>query len=1282
MATLLLQAAGAALGSVFGPVGAIIGRAAGALAGSVVDHALLSRGSTVRGAHLSTARIAGADEGTAINRVYGTARIGGTLIWATRFEEQVTSERTGGKSSSGSRVETFRYFANLAIGLCEGPVARVRRVWADGKELDLTHVEMRFYPGDRNQQPDPLIEAKQGAGMAPAYRGLAYVVFERLPLYAYGNRIPLLQFEVVRPIGALESQIQAVCIIPGATEHGYRTVAVSESTGVGSARVLNRNSLQGLTDWDVSIDELTALCPNLKRVALVVSWFGTDLRAGECRIVPGVEVSTRDESSPWFVSGYSRDSARVVSHNNGGPAYGGTPDDASVVSVIADLKARGLGVYLYPFVMMDIPTGNNLPDPYGAAEQAAYPWRGRITCHPAIGQTASVDRTEQAAFQLSVFTGAAQAADFSVAGQRVAYSGGENSYRRFILHYAQLAKAAGGVDGFIVGSELRGLTQVRDANNGFPFVQSLTALTTDVKALLPAARLTYGADWSEYFGYHPQDGSGDVYFNLDPLWSSPAIHAVGIDNYMPLADWRDDDLANASPDSFRTADDPRAMMAAITSGEGFDWYYQNDAARRTRERSPIVDGLAGKPWVFRYKDIAGWWGNPHHERIGGVESPTPTSWLPRGKPVWFTELGCGAIDKGANQPNIFADPKSAESAAPYFSNRSRADNMQRRFLEAHHAWWRGSDVPVGMVDAAHLFIWSWDARPYPAFPQNMSVWSDGANWRIGHWLNGRLGGGTLAEIVAAMLRDHGFTDFDVSEISGDLTGYVQGDLASARSLIEPLLQAFQIDAVEDAGCLRFRSRTRASLPALPVEILVDREDEPLWQETRGHDSDFAAEALLGFYNPDLDYEQASARSHRVAQATSRVIQQDLTAAMPEETALVAAEALLRDNRITRRSIRFSLPPNEMHIQTGDVVSLPGGPQGRFLITRVEDAEARRVEAREFAPSGGGTAGTILGGKPVGHDGSNLFSPIVHLIDLPRFNGSEPSSFARGAAFAKPWTAIGLSSSATEEGYKGRVLLDRPAKIGVLTKNMAAGVTGRFDWSQPLELDLPYSGLASASAAAVMNGSNILAVLSANGAWEVLAFREAEEVSTGRWSLRGLLRALAGTEDAMLSGGAVGSAVVLLDEAVKPLGLGRDEMGLRLNWIAETTTSVGKVGPMAFEGGLRAETPLAPVHITCTRTDDGVKITWIRRGRDSGDSWLGAEIPLDEPFERYRIEILNGDAVLRAGEAESTEWVYPSADELADFGHRQDSLSVRIRQLGERVPLGIPAQRICALQLSP
>ena len=73
------------------------------------------------------------------------------------------------------------------------------RIWADGKQLDLTGITSAFYPGAEEQTPDPLIVAKEGAGNAPAYRGLAYIVFERLPLADFGNRIPQLSFEIMRP---------------------------------------------------------------------------------------------------------------------------------------------------------------------------------------------------------------------------------------------------------------------------------------------------------------------------------------------------------------------------------------------------------------------------------------------------------------------------------------------------------------------------------------------------------------------------------------------------------------------------------------------------------------------------------------------------------------------------------------------------------------------------------------------------------------------------------------------------------------------------------------------------------------------------------------------------------------------------------------------------------------------------------------------------------------------------------------------------------------------------
>jgi hypothetical protein len=105
-----------------------------------------------------------------------------------------------------------------------------------------------------------------------------------------------------------------------------------------------------------------------------------------------------------------------------------------------------------------------------------------------------------------------------------------------VLHYAHLCALAGGVDAFCIGSELRGLTQIRDGADSYPFVAALQALAGDVRSVLGGGtKLGYAADWSEYFGHHSQDGSGDLFFHLDPLWADTAIDFIGIDNYMPLS---------------------------------------------------------------------------------------------------------------------------------------------------------------------------------------------------------------------------------------------------------------------------------------------------------------------------------------------------------------------------------------------------------------------------------------------------------------------------------------------------------------------------------------------------------------------------------------------------------------------------------------------------------------------------------------------------------------------------------------------------------------------------
>lgn len=199
MATIVLQAAGSFLGGYLGTFGAAIGSAAGAIGGYLVDRALINGSQRIEGPRLSGMRPFQAEEGVPLAQAFGTARIAGNLIWATRFEEESRTERQGGKG--GPKTTTYSYFANAAFALCEGEIASVRRIWADGREIDRERFDIRVHRGGEDQQPDPLIAAKQGD--APAYRGVAYVVFDRFPLSDFGNRLPQFQFEVARTGGRL-----------------------------------------------------------------------------------------------------------------------------------------------------------------------------------------------------------------------------------------------------------------------------------------------------------------------------------------------------------------------------------------------------------------------------------------------------------------------------------------------------------------------------------------------------------------------------------------------------------------------------------------------------------------------------------------------------------------------------------------------------------------------------------------------------------------------------------------------------------------------------------------------------------------------------------------------------------------------------------------------------------------------------------------------------------------------------------------------------------------------
>lgn len=194
--------------------GAIVagGTAAGALAASAL---FPPRMPGVEGPRLGDNLSQISTYGASIPILYGSMALAGNVIWSSGIREHRTSRKQGGGGKGGggggSTVTEYSYSASFAVGICEGPVGDLCRVWLDADlvydagDEDAAAANAAFmqrvawYPGGPWQMPDPTIEAHVGAGQAPAYRGLAYLVFTDLPIDRYGNRIPNVRVEVAGP---------------------------------------------------------------------------------------------------------------------------------------------------------------------------------------------------------------------------------------------------------------------------------------------------------------------------------------------------------------------------------------------------------------------------------------------------------------------------------------------------------------------------------------------------------------------------------------------------------------------------------------------------------------------------------------------------------------------------------------------------------------------------------------------------------------------------------------------------------------------------------------------------------------------------------------------------------------------------------------------------------------------------------------------------------------------------------------------------------------------------
>ena len=361
---------------------------------------------------------------------------------------------------------------------------------------------------------------------------------------------------------------------------------------------------------------------------------------------------------------------------------------------------------------------------------------------------------------------------------------GMRGYKNFILHYAKLVK--GHVDAFIIGSELVGLTKFRDKENNFSTVDKLLELADEVKRILgKKVKVSYGADWSEY--HHTDEG----WYHLDKLWASSSIDFIGIDAYFSLTD-RD-----------KTVTDYKEVMRGWDSGEGFDYYLDYEGKGQSLSKE------------YAWKNIKWWWENVHYNPNG-----KQTAFVPKSKKIWFTEVGFPSIDCATNQPNVFFDPYSSESAVPKYSKGKVDFYAQRVGLFGTEMRWKDSE----MIE--NKFIWAWDARPHPYWTDRKDVWADAMCWYRGHWIQGKLGQSSLREILTDVclkpeMQPH---QFDVSRINQHVTGFYIFHNTIASDIIEDLRKLYFFDVVESDGVVCFVPRENKEVYRVNCDDLLLRKD--------------------------------------------------------------------------------------------------------------------------------------------------------------------------------------------------------------------------------------------------------------------------------------------------------------------------------------------------------------------------------------------------------------------------------------------------------------------------
>lgn len=1248
MASLAVAAGGAALGAAAGAAagGTILGVSSilfgaqlGFVIGSLVGN--LFFGPEIpdqTGPRINDVNVSTSTYGRVIPIPYGSCTVGGNIIWLGQIIERKNSREVGGKGfgGGGATQTTFEYFGNFAAAFCEGTVQSIRRVWCDNRlVIDLTGENegqsyaydagnYTIYLGTEDQEPDSLIEADLGVGNVPAYRGIAYIVFNELPLKDFGNRIPNIEAEIVATANP----------------------AWNITEGIGD--ITSKSSISGNIYMDPQVPILWSVDGNLEAKFQKVERFGNNL----------IQSKTIDEIAPADKDSFIRNGTGVYirfnagsgdydverSGNLNGSPYGFSFSDweANVTAPIVDPFFDFIYLWVSPNSTFE---GSMLIECDKDFNFTGYAWAAINQKFPddafghVVYNTDAVKRFIVVGFQDPATTTAT----------------GDSGDACYILD------AGLGLDGPTHIAE-RPISRFLDAfapEDEYGLNLGIAQVTLPMGILAPGGpsdrivyNIAYDPDGTKIWVLTAQTGATDAGATIAEFdtetetWSFVALDGntagdTGYDKVLSIFDASSNASGGGAGITYDTTTG-HLILIGINQDSSTD-YFRIDPSDYTVQAS-----------AERYTDgrpVGNW---SRSESISNPQIPGS---------FWITaQDGDGGSPLSQNVTALI-----------------ETTNFQVIERRVHDSTFPGGALSISenklpVVDRRTTSLWYFEGGNSPEGLYRARFFDDDA-------------GTSIADIIRDLAARIGQTasDIDVSELTSDtVAGYVIASESTARGAVEPLKLAGAMDAVESDWVIKFLKIDRSSVATVAWDDLgaeIGSKSAPTrLREPRTQEKDLPIEVSITAMLQTREYLPSTQTARRwqdqnTAESEGKNdIQIPVIFSSDTEIKRIA-DRILYAQWSRRQNQEFKTGPKFLDIDPMDVVTIE--KRGSGVVADIPS----QITQMEIAPGGaieftGRVSEPFLFTEAAVEDsvavpteensgvGIPVDSPTLgYFWDVPpitsvNVNGSPVWGAAPLLGQSNyQWSGASLkrSSDGSVGSYQDVASTDVELPAFKLREVFPAADVIRDNWnafdsglSVQVEMVSGNVDPTTATLLEVLNGANIAVI-----GTEVIQYVDVTNDGDNLFTLSNILRGRFGTETEMVQR-RVGTKGFLVSDAPGAFVPFASEVSRgQTNFYKSVTFGLfeDSAASETFVHTARGLKPLSPTGLASTVNGSGDKtITWIRRTRYNGE-WANdtGRVPLNEAVKEYEVDIYKAGSVIRSFTEIGTEsLVYEKAEYDADF----------------------------------